>query len=260
MRPLLSPLTQDRSGPIHYDRVTASPDPRPIVLFFPAHDEEGTVGSVIARSPKQVCGYRVKIVVVDDGSTDSTAAVATRAGADVVVLRRHLGLGAAVRIGLRHAVITHDPIAVAFADADGEYAPEELARLIEPIVAGEADYVIGSRFQGEIGRMLPSRRFGNHALTIALRAIARTPISDGQSGYRALSASAAAHAEIIHDYNYAQVLTLDLLAKGFRYGEVPISYSFRTRGSSFVRPFEYLSKVVPAVVRQIRAPISTRVI
>ena len=66
------------------------------------------------------------------------------------------GLGAAVRVGLHHAVHTFiDPIAVAFADADGEYAPEELARLIEPIVAGEADYVVGSRFRGEIGRMLP---------------------------------------------------------------------------------------------------------
>ncbi len=210
------------------------------------------MGAVIARVPPEVCGHRVEIVVIDDGSTDATALVATQAGAHVVVLPENRGLGAAVRTGLRHAVDTFSPVAVAFADADGEYAPEELARLIEPILAGEADYVVGSRFRGEIGRMLPTRRFGNHALTIGLRLVARVPVTDGQSGFRALSASAASHADIIHDYNYAQVLTLDLLSKGFRYAEVPISYSFRTRGSSFVRPLEYLRNVIPAVARQLR--------
>ena len=91
--------------------------------------------------------------------------------------------------------------------------------------------------------------------------VAGVPLTDGQSGFRALSATAAAQAEIIHDYNYAQVLTLDLLAKGFRYAEVPISYSFRTRGSSFVRPFEYLRNVIPAVARQLatRPSVSMKV-
>ena len=77
-------------------------------------------------------------------------------------------------------------------------------------------------------------RAGNRALTAGLSFVARRPITDGQSGYRAFSPAAAAAAEVIHDYNYAQVLTLDLLAKGFRYVEVPISYHFRTSGRSFV--------------------------
>jgi len=77
--------------------------------------------------------------------------------------------------------------------------------------------------------------------------VARAPIGDGQSGFRALSRAAAADAEIVHHYNYAQVLTLDLLAKGYRYLEVPIGYRFRTTGRSFVRPLRYLRRVVPAV-------------
>ena len=249
---LLSPVTQHRSACIpNACSVDRADGRRPVVLFFPAHNEEHTVGSVISRVPAEVCGHQVEIVLVDDGSTDATALVAQQAGAHVVVLPENCGLGAAVRTGLQHAVQTFSPVAVAFADADGEYAPEELARLIEPIIADEADYVVGSRFRGEIGRMLRTRRFGNHALTIGLRVLARVPITDGQSGFRALSAEAAAQAEIIHDYNYAQVLTLDLLAKGFRYAEVPISYSFRTRGSSFVRPLQYLRNVVPTVARQL---------
>ena len=127
----------------------------------------------------------------------------------------------------------------------------ELGRLVAPILEGRADYVVGSRFAGQIRRMLPQRRLGNLALTGLLRFVARAPIGDGQSGFRALSGVAAADAEIVHDYNYAQVLTLDLLAKGYRYLEVPIGYRFRTTGRSFVRPLRYLRKVVPAVWREL---------
>ena len=89
-------------------------------------------------------------------------------------------------------------------------------------------------------------------LTVALRVIAREPITDGQSGYRALSARAAAEARIAHDYNYAQVLTLDLLGRGYRYAEVPITYSFREGGRSFVRLGRYLRAVGPAVWRTLQ--------
>jgi hypothetical protein len=84
--------------------------------------------------------------------------------------------------------------------------------------------------------MLARCPLGNHLLTPGLAFVARTPISDGQSGYRALSHIAASAAAIGHDYNYAQVLTLDLLAKGYRSQEVPITYRYRSSGRSFVRP------------------------
>jgi glycosyltransferase involved in cell wall biosynthesis len=224
----------------------------PIVLFAPAYDEERTVANVIARAPTTVRGHPVQVLVIDDGSTDRTAACAHGAGAEVVSLGRNLGLGAAVRIGLATAA-ARDVAAVAFLDADEEYAPEELDRLVGPILDGDADYVVGSRFRGDIERMLPHRRLGNRTLTCALRRLAGVPITDGQSGYRAFSPEAAAAAEVIHDFNYAQVLTLDLLAKGFRYHEVPITYRFRTEGRSFVRLLPYLRRVVPAVWRELRA-------
>ena len=80
-------------------------------------------------------------------------------------------------------------------------------------------------------------------------------LTDGQSGYRAFAPAAAAAAEVIHDYNYAQVLTLDLLGKGFRYAEVPIGYRFRQTGASFVRLWPYLRRVVPAVHRELNADL-----
>lgn len=223
----------------------------PVVLVLPAHDEAARIGAVIARLPGVVAGRRTRCLVVDDASTDATATVAARAGAQVVRHRTGRGLGAAVRTGLRAAADSGAAV-VAFCDADGEYDPAELPRLVAPILAGHADYVVGSRFRGSIGRMHLHRRCGNRLLTAALRFVARAPITDGQSGYRVLSARAAAEAEIVHDYNYAQVLTLDLLARGLRYTEVPITYSFRQGGRSFVRLGSYLRAVVPAVWRQLQ--------
>src|ERR671914_735058 len=226
--------------------------PGPVVLFLPAHDEEATVAEVVARVPELVLGRRVECLVVDDGSVDRTAELATAAGATVLSEGANRGLGAAVRTGLA-AAVARGAAAVAFCDADREYDPAELGGLVAPILEGRADYVVGSRFAGEIRRMLPQRRLGNLALTGLLRFVARAPIGDGQSGFRALSAAAAADAEIVHDYNYAQVLTLDLLAKGYRYLEVPIGYQFRTTGRSFVRPLRYLRRVVPAVWRELNS-------
>lgn len=232
--------------------VAVGPD-APVVLVLPAHDEEDTVAGVVRRAPSQVCGRPVEVVVVDDGSSDATAARARAAGARVVALGANHGLGAAVRRGLAEGA-GRGAAAVAFCDADGEYAPEELEAMVAPILAGTADYVVGSRFHGRIERMLPHRRLGNRTLTLMLRAVARRPISDGQSGYRALSPAAARRAEIIHDFNYAQVLTLDLLGKGFAYAEVPISYRFREHGRSFVRLGPYLRRVLPAIHREINGP------
>ncbi len=224
----------------------------PIVLVLPARDEADRIGGVIGRLSATVDGRPARCLVVDDGSTDLTAQVAAAHGADVLSLAPGRGLGAAVREGLR-AAIAGGVAVVAFCDADGEYDPGELRVVVGPILEGRADYVVGSRFIGSIERMLPHRRLGNRVLTAALRAVAGEPITDGQSGYRALSARAAAEVEIVHDYNYAQVLTLDVLRRGFRYTEVPIGYSFRTGGRSFVRLHRYLRAVVPAVWRLVQA-------
>jgi glycosyltransferase involved in cell wall biosynthesis len=186
------------------------------------------------------------VLVIDDGSTDATAARAEAAGATVISMGRNEGLGAAVRRGFAEAT-ARGAIASAFCDADGEYDPAELESLVAPVLAGDADYVVGSRFAGGPRTMKAHRSFGNRVLTMAVSVISRRRITDGQSGYRVLSADATAAAEVIHDFNYAQVLTLDLLAKGFRYAEVPISYRFRTQGESFIRLGAYLRNVVPAV-------------
>jgi glycosyltransferase involved in cell wall biosynthesis len=221
------------------------------VVVLPVHDEAATVEAVIERVPAMVAGRPVEVVVVDDGSSDGSGDLALAAGAKVVRHDRNLGLGAAVRTGLAEAV-TMGAVAVAFLDADGEYDPAQLDEMVAPIFAGTADYVVGSRFDGTIESMLAHRRLGNRVLTALTSLLAMRRLSDGQSGFRAMSGWAAAHARIGHDYNYAQVLTLGLLRQGFRYAEVPIRYSRRQHGSSFVKLGRYLRKVLPAMARATR--------
>lgn len=247
---VLPPSTVSDPSPPSSGALTGRP--RPVVLVLPAHDEEASVAAVVARVPPEVRGHPTVVLVVDDGSTDATAVEAAGAGATVEAMGANQGLGAAIRRGLARS-LEWEPVAVAFCDADGEYAPEELGSLVAPILDGHADYVVGSRFSTGERHMRPHRMVGNRTLTVVTRALARVPLTDGQSGYRAFSPAATRAADIIHDYNYAQVLTLDLVAKGFRYHEVPISYRFRRHGTSFVSLGTYLRRVVPAVRAQLRA-------
>ncbi len=224
-------------------------------MVVPAMDEEATIGELLDRiAGVRVPGYELFTVVVDDGSSDRTGEISRGRGATVVRHEKNRGLGAAVRTGLRSAVEEGADL-VAYLDADLEYYPEDIPRLVEPILRGRADYVLGSRFRGESGvrGMRAYRWLGNHAFTALLVLLMRRPITDGQTGMRAFSREAAANAEIIHDYNYAQVLTLDLVRKGYRLIEVPIRYRLREHGASFIS-WRYPAKVLPAIWRELRSP------
>jgi glycosyltransferase involved in cell wall biosynthesis len=190
-------------------------------------------------------------VVVDDGSTDATAAVAQSFGARVVRHETNRGLGAALRTGLLEARRLNARAAV-YLDADLEYDPAEAQRLLDPIERGEADYVLGSRFKGRPEGMKLSRRVANRAFSLLLSLLCGRWISDGQTGYRAFSPRAIAVAEIVHDYNYAQVLTLDLFRKGMRMREVPITYRVRRAGKSFIS-LQYLWRVPAGIARELLA-------
>ena len=221
---------------------------RPVAVIVPAYNEAENLPSTLGRIPRQE-RPDLKVIVVDDGSSDDTAEIAHRHGADVVVShQRNQGLGAALRTGLATANEL-DARAAVYVDADGEYPPEQIPDLLAPIEADEADYVLGSRYLEHKPRQRLFRRMGNLAFTAALNVAAGRRISDGQTGFRAFSRRALECAEIIHDYNYAQVLTLDLLKKGMRMREVPVAYQQRTKGESFIGP-KYLWRVPTGMLRE----------
>ena len=231
-------------------------DKQKIVVFMPAHNEESNIASVIARVPRNFHPhYTVEVLVIDDGSTDNTAAVAKQAGADrIISFPANRGLGAAVREGLAECCRMDAAIGLMI-DADNEYPPEQIPDVIAPIIARRADYTFGSRFKGQIRGMRLHRRLGNYVFTLVQALLLRKWIYDGQSGMRGFSREAMENAEIIHDYNYAQVLTINLIRQGFRLEEVPISYQVRTMGQSFIKFREYVTSVIPAIYKEMRRPL-----
>lgn len=224
-----------------------------IVVFLPAHNEEVSLPLVLKRIPAEIDGLPVETIVIDDGSTDATSDIARRHGAHVYRFKKNRGLGAAVREGLLRSY-EHGATVAVMIDADNEYPADQIPDVVRPILAGEADYVFGSRFLGTVDGMRLYRYIGNHVFTWLQCLLLKQRIHDGQSGMRAFSRAACKHAEIIHDYNYAQVLTLNLVRKGFRLHEVPIRYRVREAGKSFIR-FNYVQRVLPAIYREWRRPI-----
>ena len=221
---------------------------KPVAVIVPALNESENLPSTLSRIPRDQLA-NLHVIVVDDGSTDGTAEVARQNGADLVVSHpRNLGLGAALRTGLDVAK-RMDASAAVYIDADGEYPPEQIPDLLKPVQSGEADYVLGSRYLGTRERQPVLRLMANLVFTGLLCLASGRRITDGQTGFRSFSRRALECAEIIHDYNYAQVLTLDLLKKGMRMREVPISYRFRTKGKSFIG-IKYLWRVPVAMVRE----------
>jgi len=127
-----------------------------VVACIPAYNEERTIGAVLVRTLR----YVNRVVVCDDGSEDMTGLIARALGAVVVKHERNLGKGAALRSALRR-VREMDADVVVLLDADGQHDPEGLPKIIEPIVRGNADMVVGSRYVGSSSIQAPLyRRFG----------------------------------------------------------------------------------------------------
>lgn len=227
-----------------------------VIVFLPAFNEEESIAQVIQKIPRHFDPkVKVEVLVINDGSNDRTVEQSWKAGADYVhTFAENQGLGAAVRKGLELCVLNGADIGVMI-DADNEYPAEQIPDVVNPILMGTADYVMGSRFMGTIKGMKWNRRIGNYCFTFLQALLLRKWIYDGQSGMRAFSRQAMEEAEIVHDYNYAQVVTLNLIRKGFRMKEIPIRYQVRKTGESFIKFRSYMTSVLPAILKEMRRPV-----
>jgi len=204
-----------------------------LCVVIPAYREGATIQEVIKRIPRQMAGVtQVTVLVVDDGSDDMTAACAREAGADLVVIhKRRLGLGQALNTGFERAIELGADLAVHL-DADGQYQPEEIPRLIQPILAQTADIVLGSRFAGRIERMSALRRAGNRFFTFIVRMLSGVSMSDAQTGFRALSADAVMRLYFLAPYTYTQEMIIQAAHKHLTIREVPCTFTVRQHGTS----------------------------
>lgn len=197
-----------------------------IVLVIPALDEARAIGAALARVPHWVD----RVIVVDNGSTDDTAAVARAAGAEVLSEAQR-GYGRACLAGIRAA---GDAEVLVFMDADGSDHPEQMERLVAPIAAGRADLVIGSRALGrrERGSLTPPQRFGNVLASTLVTWLWGVRFTD-LGPFRAVRRSALERLDMdAPTFGWTVQMQIRAASRGLVCCEVPVDYARRSAGRS----------------------------
>ena len=204
----------------------AEGDTRPrlkLIVTIPAFDEEENIGDVIREIPREIPGVAsVEVLVLDDGSTDSTVTTAWAAGADYVISHnRRLGLARTFRDAMDAALVRGADVIVN-TDADNHYDQSRIPDLIAPIVAGRADIVVGSRGVRDV-KMKASHRYGNLVGSTMVRTLAGLPDNiDVSSGYRAYDREAAMRMNVIGGYTYTHETLIAAMEQGMTIVDVPI--------------------------------------
>ena len=221
-----------------------------ILAIIPAWNEEKNVGLVV-QDLKSTAPW-LDVLVIDDGSTDQTAEAARSQGAKVISLPLNLGIGGAMQTGFMYAVRNDYDVALQV-DGDGQHRAEEIGKLIEPVIAGEADVTIGSRFLEKTAyRMSRPRRVGIYFLSKIIRSVAGKTCTDPTSGFRAYNRKALRVVSAHYSFDYPEPDAIVTLVKNqMRVSEVSVEMDARISGKSSITPlksFYYMFKVSLTII------------
>lgn len=228
-----------------------------LIVMIPAFNEEETIGEVIKKVPREISGIEdVEVLVINDGSTDDTVKTASKSGADHVVSHRgNRGVGLAFQTGIDKALSLKADMIVNI-DADGQFNPLDIPKLVEPILEGEADFVTATRFMDKTlePRMPWIKKYGNKVFTKLINLLTNGNFTDTQCGFRAFSREAALRLMLFGKFTYTQEVFIDLVNKDFRIKEVPLKVEYMDNRESRVvgNPWGYGLKAMIIIVRTIR--------
>jgi glycosyltransferase involved in cell wall biosynthesis len=204
----------------------------PLAIVVPAYNEEPTVADVLSEVPAEAAGLATELIVVVDGATDATAAEALRAGALVCDVPVNRGQGAALKLGYWLARARGARV-ICTIDADGQYETGEIARVVQPILDGRADFVSGSR---RLGTELTTDRFRHAGVLVfgaLITVLIRQRITDPACGLRAMTPEVTATVTLEQPQYQASELMISAALNGFRLAEVPTT--MRDRGEHATR-------------------------
>ncbi len=229
-----------------------------LVVTIPALNEEKTIYQVVSGVPRDIPGIKqTEVIVINDGSTDSTAKEALRAGAIVISLPGKGGLGHVFRTGLERAMRRGADIIVNI-DGDGQFNPADIRKLIQPLLEDKADFVTCSRFSDPALRptMPVIKYYGNQWVTSMINWICGgTKFTDVSCGFRAFNREAAYRLTLFGRFTYTQECFIDLFSKGLRMAEVPLKVrGVREHGKSRIASsiWKYATNSFPIILRAMR--------
>ena len=225
-----------------------------LVILIPAYNEEKKIEKTVLDIPREMAGIdEVKILVVDDGSTDQTKNLADKSGADKIIShKRNLGVGAAFMTGIRNAISMNADIVVTV-DGDSQANVNDIPGLIEPILNNQFDVVIGTRFLKNIPKGYPKiKLIGNRIFTNLVSLVAGKKFTDSQTGLRAYSKEAILNISVVNDFTYTQEVLLDLHFKGLRIGDIPITVNYYRKDSRVTKSIlKYTLKSLNIIFRSL---------
>jgi len=214
-----------------------------LIIQIPCYNEEETLHIAVKDLPRQVPGFdTVEWLVINDGSTDRTSEVARELGVDHVIDRPHLGLARTFMAGIE-ACLARGADVIVNTDADNQYQAADIPALVEPILAGQADMVIGERPILEIEHFSPAKKVLQKLGSWVVRKASQTTIADAPSGFRAISRDAALQLNVFNEYTY----TLETIIQGGQRNMRVVSVPVRT--NEFLRPSR-LFKSIPAYIQR----------
>jgi hypothetical protein len=202
-----------------------------VAVVVPAFNEQDSIGQVLARIPSTVCGVETEVLVVDDGSRDATGDIARTHGAAVARHVINRGGGAALRTGYRLTSDSNARVVVTL-DADGQHLPEEMSRLVQPVLDGEVDLAHGSRVLGHAEPNHYARELGVVFFNRLVSLITRTKVSDCSNGYRAVRATVLPQLVLRQEQFHTSEFMIEAIKRGIPAKEVPVTVARRMHGHS----------------------------